>query len=279
MPLVIPYPVIDPVAIEIGPLAVRWYSLAYVAGLVGGAMLAARLVRYRQLWPVGVAPFESGHAWDLMGWIALGVIVGGRIGFVLFYAPLEYLADPLSILALWRGGMSFHGGFLGAVIGAWYFSRGRNAPLLSVADILACAAPLGIFFGRIANFVNGELWGRESSVSWAMIFPSPAAGGVARHPSQLYEAGLEGLLLLVLLNALAFGTGALRRPGLLAGVFALGYGCARMLAEQFREPDAGLGFLLPLGSGGLTMGMLLSAPLVVLGAWLIHRALQRREAA
>ena len=276
MPLVIPYPVIDPVAVEIGPLAVRWYSLAYVAGLVGGAMLAARLVRHC---PEGVAPFESRQVWDLMGWIALGVIVGGRIGFVLFYAPLEYLANPLAVFALWRGGMSFHGGLLGAALAAWLFARSRNASFLSVADILVCCAPIGILLGRLANFVNGELWGRESTVAWAMVFPSAAAGDVARHPSQLYEAGLEGLLLLLLLNGLAFGSGALRWPGLLAGTFAAGYGCARVFVERFREPDAGLGFILPLGSGGVTMGMLLSVPLVFLGAWLIFRALRAREAA
>ena len=274
MPLAIPYPVIDPVVVELGPLAVRWYSLAYVAGLVGGAWLAARLVRAVHLWPKGRAPFESRQAWDLMGWIALGVIAGGRLGYVLFYEPGQYLGDPLRILALWRGGMSFHGGLAGAVLAAWLFSRAQKAQFRSVADAIACGAPIGIFFGRIANFINGELWGRETGVPWAMVFPGPAAGGVPRHPSQLYEAALEGLLLLVVLNGLAVASGALRRPGLLAGAFAFGYGCARIIAEQFREPDAGLGFLLPLGSGGISMGMLLSAPLLMLGGWLIFQALR-----
>ena len=270
----ISYPVIDPVAVEIGPLAVRWYSLAYVAGLIGGAMLAARLVRAPQLWPEGRAPFEPRQAWDLMGWIALGVIAGGRLGYVLFYEPSQYLADPLAVFQLWKGGMSFHGGLAGAVLATWLFSRGQRAGFLSVADVIACGAPIGIFFGRIANFINGELWGRESSAPWAMVFPSSAAGDVARHPSQLYEAALEGLLLLAVLMVIALAFGGLRRPGLVTGVFAFGYGCARIIAEQFREPDSGLGFLVPLGGGGVTMGMLLSVPLVLLGAWLIVRSLR-----
>ncbi len=270
----IPFPVIDPVALAVGPLAIRWYSLAYVAGLVGGAFLAARLVGNQRLWADGRAPFEPRQAWDLMGWLALGVIVGGRLGYVVFYEPSQYLSDPLAAFAVWRGGMSFHGGLLGAVLAVGLFARGQKVPFLSVADVIACVAPLGIFFGRMANFVNGELWGRESDLPWAMVFPAPAAGNVARHPSQLYEAALEGLLLLGILFLLALATGALRRSGLLAGVFAVGYGCARILSEQFREPDTGLGYLVPFGTGGITMGMLLSVPLALLGAWVIFRALR-----
>ena len=165
-------------------------------------------------------------------------------------------------------------GLAGAVLATWFFSRGQKAHFLSVADVIACGAPIGIFFGRIANFINGELWGRESSAPWAMVFPSPAAGDVARHPSQLYEAALEGLLLLVVLMVVALAFGGLRRPGLATGVFGFGYGCARIIAEQFREPDSGLGFLVQFGAGGLTMGMLLSLPLVLLGAWLIVRSLR-----
>ncbi len=279
MPLAIPFPVVDPVAVEFGPLAVRWYSLAYIAGLVGGAILAGRLVANRRLWPGQTPPFAPQAVWDLMAWICVGVVVGGRLGFVAFYAPLETLADPLSAFMLWRGGMSFHGGLLGAVLAAWLFARSRGASPLSVADAVACVAPLGIFLGRTANFVNGELWGRESDAPWAMVFPAPAAGGVARHPSQLYEAALEGLLLLLVLNALARFGGSLRRPGLLAGAFALGYGCARISVEPFREPDAGLGFLLPLGSGGITMGMLLSFPMVLIGAWMIARSMRQAAGA
>jgi len=275
MILAIAYPVLDPVAFELGPLSIRWYSLAYVVGLLGGAALAQQLLARLDLWPGRQPPFEPRRAWDVMGAVAIGVVLGGRLGYVFFYAPGAYLADPLRILALWEGGMSFHGGFLGAVTAAWLASRTWQAPPLSVADILACTAPLGILLGRISNFVNGELWGRVSDVPWAMVFPAPSAGDLPRHPSQLYEAALEGLLPLVLLNLLAVRGKAFRRPGLLAGCFAAGYAAARIFVERFREPDPGLGFLLPVGGGGVTMGMLLSMPLLLAGAGLVLHALRK----
>ena len=270
MVIAVTFPAIDPVALQIGPLAIRWYALAYLAGLAGGAVLAVRLLRRERLWSGGVPPLTAGQVWDLVGWVALGLLAGGRLGFVLFYQPLHYLHDPLAILAIWRGGMSFHGGLVGAVVAMWWFARTRSVAFLSVADLVACLAPLGILFGRVANFINGELWGRVSDVPWAMVFP--AADDSPRHPSQLYEAVLEGLLLLLLLNGLAYLAGALRRPGLIAGAFALGYALARGIGEQFRQPDAALGFLLPFGAGGVTMGMLLSVPLAVLGVGLLLRA-------
>ena len=260
MTFAIPFPVIDPVLIEIGPFAIRWYALAYIAGLLLGwryiVGLSAQL-------PGGPdAPAID----DLIVWLTLGIILGGRLGYVLFYKPEYYLANPLEIVQVWRGGMSFHGGLLGVMAAVVLFARRRGLSLWPLSDMVACAAPIGLFFGRIANFINGELWGRPSEAPWAMVFPY--GGPEPRHPSQLYEAALEGLVLFVVLLALWRLTGARDRPGFLTGVFFLGYGAARMAVELFREPDAYLGFLF----GGVTMGQLLSLPMAALGIWLIARA-------
>ena len=257
---VVPFPVIDPVAIELGPLAIRWYALAYLVGLIVGWRLARRLAAAppRLMRPERVD--------DLLAWIVLGVVVGGRLGYILFYKPGYYLANPDEVLFLWQGGMSFHGGFAGVVLAVFLFARRHDLPILRVGDIVAAVAPVGLFLGRLANFVNGELYGRAADVSWAMVFPSDPAQ-VPRHPSQLYEAALEGLLLGLVMLVLATRERVRARPGLLAGAFFLGYGLARPFAELFREPDAHLGFIL----GPVTMGQLLSLPLVVAGLALLVR--------
>jgi phosphatidylglycerol:prolipoprotein diacylglycerol transferase len=260
----IPFPAIDPVLIEIGPFAVRWYALAYIAGLIGGWFYAKRLVEAPSRW--GGRPIPSvADIDDLLVYAALGVILGGRLGYVMFYNPAFFLENPGEILAVWRGGMSFHGGLAGALAGMALLARRRGLPLLSLLDAVAPVAPIGLFFGRVANFINAELWGRVSDVPWAVVFPG--AGPLPRHPSQLYEAATEGLILFAIL-AVAVRMGALRRPGLAAGLFAAGYAAARIFCEFFREPDAQIGFLF----GGATMGMLLSLPLLVIGLWLIARA-------
>lgn len=257
--LVLPFPAIDPVLIEIGPFAIRWYALAYIFGLVLGWRYLRRVVQ-RPGWQL--TPIEID---DLLLYVTLGVVLGGRLGYVLFYRADFYLANPLEALKVWEGGMSFHGGLLGVVAALALFARLRRRPLLELGDAIACAAPIGLFLGRLANFINGELWGRVSDVPWAMVFPH--AGPEPRHPSQLYEAGLEGVLLFAIMFWLA------RRPrppgseGRLAGAFLIGYGIARSVAEVFREPDAHLGFLF----GGLTMGQLLSLPMILIGIALVMR--------
>lgn len=257
---VLSFPAIDPVALQIGPLAIRWYALAYVGGLLLGWWYMRRLA------PRAPGDITAEQIGDFVVWATLGVILGGRLGFVLFYRPDHFLANPGEILALWKGGMSFHGGLAGVAAAVILFSRRRGIPFLILGDLTACAAPIGLFLGRIANFINGELFGRVSDAPWAMVFP--AGGPLPRHPSQLYEAALEGALLFVLLLALARGTAALTRPGLCFGVFLTGYGLARILVELFREPDAYLGFILP----GITMGQILSLPVILVGLWLIRRA-------
>jgi phosphatidylglycerol:prolipoprotein diacylglycerol transferase len=260
LPLVIPYPQIDPVLVELGPFAIRWYALAYIAGLVIGWQIMRRLCEQP---PRVLSPTKID---DFLLWAALGVILGGRLGYVLFYKPAFFLQNPLSIFTLWEGGMSFHGGLLGVVVAILAFSwRNAISPLV-LADLMAIVTPIGLFFGRLANFINGELWGRPSDVPWAMVFPH--AGPLPRHPSQLYQAFFEGVLLLALVVLVWRLTDGRRRPGLLTGVFCAGYGAARIVGEVFREPDAFLGFLW----GPLTMGMLLSLPLIVFGGWLIARA-------
>ena len=256
------YPAIDPILIEIGPFAIRWYALAYVVGIVLGWRYTIRLARHS---PAGI---EVRDIDDYIVWLTLGIIIGGRLGYTMFYKPGYFLAHPLEILATWQGGMSFHGGLLGVLIATALFARRRQISLFSLGDIICAAVPIGLLLGRIANFVNGELFGRASDVPWAMVFPH--GGPYARHPSQLYEAALEGVVLLAILAWLAYRTRALERPGLIAGVFFAGYGTARIIVEFFREPDSHLGFL----AAGATMGQLLSLPLVIFGAWLIHRAMK-----
>ncbi len=274
----IAFPVIDPVALQLGPLSVKWYGLAYVIGLLGGWWYARRLVAAEPLW-AGRARPKVDELDDMLLFVALGVVLGGRLGFVLFYDLARYLERPQDILAIWQGGMSFHGGLIGAATGLWLFARRRGYPALSVFDLAAAVVPIGLFLGRIANFINAELWGRPApDVPWAMVFPN--AGPLPRHPSQLYEALGEGLLLFILL-ALLVRAGGLKRPGLVAGVFGMGYAVARIVCEFFREPDPQLGFLFGRSvdalSGGVTMGMLLSLPLFVAGLVLVLRA--RRGAA
>ncbi len=268
----IPFPAIDPVAIHIGPLAIRWYALAYIVGLLLAIFHAKRVLRQPRYFAPG-KPFMPPHALDdFMLWAMLGVVAGGRLGYVLFYAPQHFLQNPADIFAVWRGGMSFHGGFIGVLVATWLFARRRGIPFLRLLDITAAATPIGLFLGRIANFINAELWGRPTDMPWGVIFPG--AGPEPRHPSQLYEAALEGIVLFVILH-LMVRSGALRRPGLIAGAFTAGYGVARFIVEFFREPDRHIGYL---AGGWLTMGMLLSLPLVALGGWLMWRALRQPPA-
>ncbi len=263
----IPFPVIDPVAVQIGPLALRWYGLAYVAGLIGGWLYARWLVRRDNLWG-GLPRPTPDQLDDMLLWVAAGVVLGGRLGFVLFYDLESYLAEPLEILAIWRGGMSFHGGLIGATLGLLIFARRNGYDPFSVFDIAAAVVPIGLFFGRIANFINGELWGRVApDFAFAMVFPH--GGPLPRHPSQLYQAFAEGPLLFALVTFVLWRFG-FRRPGLVAGAFGMGYAVARIGCEFFREPDAQLGFLF--GTGSLTMGMLLSLPVFAIGLWLVMRA-------
>ena len=264
MPLLaIPYPVINPVALSLGPLEIRWYALAYIVGLlIGWRYCLALAERPPRL--VGRKDID-----DFLAWATLGVVLGGRIGYVLFYNFGYFAAHPSEIPAMWHGGMSFHGGALGVTAAILWFTRKRRLPVLAFADIIAAAIPIGLFFGRIANFINDELWGRVTDVPWAMVFPN--GGPVPRHPSQLYEAGLEGIVLLLVL-ALLMRAGALKRPGLIVGCFAVGYAIARTTCEFFREPDAQLGFLW----GGMTMGMLLSVPLFLAGLGFIAYAIKHR---
>ena len=267
MLLVLPFPAFKPVIVEIGPFAIRWYALAYIAGILLGWVYARAIIRSDRLWG-GRAPLTTRDFDDFILWVTLGIILGGRTGYVLFYNLPHFATHPLEIIQLWKGGMSFHGGFLGCVAAVILFARRRGIPMLSLGDITCAVGPIGLLLGRLANFVNGELWGRPADVPWAMIFPT--GGPVPRHPSQLYEAALEGVVLFTVL-AVVIRTGALRRPGLVIGVFALCYGLARSVGELFREPDPQLGFLW----GGLTMGMLLSVPMMLAGVVFIAHALRR----
>jgi phosphatidylglycerol---prolipoprotein diacylglyceryl transferase len=265
--LVFPFPAFDPVLISIGPLAIRWYALAYICGILLGWLYARAIIRSERVWG-GPAPLSALDFDDFVLWATIGVILGGRLGYVLFYNPSYFASHPIEILQLWHGGMSFHGGFIGCVLAVVLFAPSRGIPTLSLGDLCCAVGPIGLFLGRLANFINGELWGRPTDVPWAVVFPN--GGPLPRHPSQIYEAMLEGLILFVLLGFLIH-RGALRRPGLIIGTFALGYGAARSFVEFFREPDAQLGFLW----GGLTMGMLLSLPMIVAGAAFIWVALRR----
>src|SRR5215472_12250312 len=262
----IPFPAFDPVLVHFGPVAIRWYALAYIAGILAGWLYARALIRNLTYWG-GAAPMTVVDFDDFVLWVTLGIILGGRIGYVLFYNLPYFIANPTEIVQLWKGGMSFHGGFLGCVAAVILFARLRGIPALSLGDVTCAAGPIGLFLGRIANFINGELWGRPTDVPWAIVFPN--AGPLPRHPSQLYEAGLEGLLLFIVL-ALLVRAGALKRPGLIIGCFAVGYALARTFCEFFREPDAQLGFLW----GGATMGQLLSVPLFLAGLCFIFYALK-----
>jgi len=285
----IPFPDISPeiYSFEIFglTLALRWYALAYIAGLLIGWRLILRLIATARLWPKG-APMQAEQVERLLTWVILGVIIGGRTGFVLFYQPGYYLANPGQILRVWEGGMSFHGGFLGVVVATLIFCRREAIPMLSAADLMAVATPPGLLLGRIANFINAELWGRPTALPWGVAFPSEAAqscpgvvGICARHPSQLYEAGLEGLVLGSLLLIIVWRRGWLARPGAVTGLFFAGYGAARFAVEFVRQPDAQfvtpgnpLGLAWQVGGYGLTMGQALSLPMIAVGLYLIWRA-------
>ena len=265
----IPFPALDPVLVEIGPFAIRWYALAYIAGLLIGWRYCVSMARR----PPKV--IEPAALDDLLVWVTLGVVLGGRTGYVLFYDLPKYFDHPLEALMIWKGGMSFHGGAIGVIIALYLFSRQRQIDFLRLGDMLVCAVPIGLFLGRLANFVNGELWGRPTDVYWAMVFPNDPTQ-LPRHPSQLYEAFLEGIVLFTVLFVLQRYTKARDRRGFLAGVFLIGYGLARITAEFFRQPDQQLGYLLWQTT---TMGQILSVPLLLLGAWLIRRAYRESFAA
>jgi phosphatidylglycerol---prolipoprotein diacylglyceryl transferase len=271
MPLLtLPFPDIHPVALALGPFSVKWYGLAYACGLLLGWQYVRRMLANANLWLRNTAPCTVDRADDLLLYMTLGVVLGGRIGYVLFYNPAFYFAHPMEIFSVWKGGMSFHGGFLGSAIAMLLFSRKYDAPWLSVFDLVAAATPIGLFFGRLANFINAELWGRPTNVPWAMIFPGTEAGGVPRHPSQLYEASLEGLALFVACWWLITTRHAFKNPGLVAGVFTAGYGCARAFCEFFREPDPG--HWATAASGLMTAGILYSLPMIAAGVYLARRA-------
>ncbi|WP_449041033.1 prolipoprotein diacylglyceryl transferase [Paracoccus sp. (in: a-proteobacteria)] len=288
----IPFPEISPdvfaITIAGREFALRWYALAYLAGLLIGWRIIVALMRRPRLWG-GAAPMRPEQVEELLTWVVVGVILGGRLGFVLFYEPGYYLSHPAEIIKVWQGGMSFHGGFLGVVLAAWAWARRHGIAALRLADALAVAAPVGLLLGRLANFINAELWGRPTTAPWGVIFPGEAAqdcpgivGACARHPSQLYEAGLEGLLLGLVLLVLV-RRGGLARPGLALGVFLAGYGLARFVVEFFRQadarfitPDNPLGHVLGGPVWGVSMGQLLSLPMVAVGAGFVLWALRSR---
>ncbi|MGY5775686.1 prolipoprotein diacylglyceryl transferase [Rhizobium sp. LEGMi135b] len=279
---ILPFPDLDPIAINLGPIPVHWYGLAYVAGILLGWFYARRLLDNSALWPNNSPPMTRQHLDDFILWVAIGIVFGGRIGYILFYDLDKVLADPIRAIQINKGGMSFHGGLAGTTIAMFLFAKRSKIPVWSMFDIVAAVAPIGLFFGRIANFVNGELWGRVTDVPWAMVFCSPhviaahdgicPAGPDPRHPSQLYEAGIEGIVLFLLLFILTRWALALKKPGTVSGIFVIGYAFSRIFVEFFRQPDEQLGYLL--GTNWLTMGMVLSLPMVAIGLWAVIRARQ-----
>lgn len=260
----LPFPDIDPIIFSIGFLHLRWYALAYLVGILLGWFLLKR-VTAKPDDPIGHPPLDS-----LINTGIIGIILGGRLAYVAFYNPSYFLSNPHKILAVWEGGLAFHGGFLGMVLAIIFTARRYQVSMFGLGDLIAIAAPIGIFFGRLANFINGELYGRVSDAPWAVIFPG--TNGLPRHPSQIYEALLEGLLLFIIL-IVAWRMGARQHKGLLMGIFITGYGLARIMVENFRQPDQQLGFIL----GGITMGQILSLPMVVIGAWLIQSAFKKAK--
>lgn len=286
-----PFPEFDPVLIQLGPLPLRWYALAYVAGIVLGWWYAARLAKTEALWSPRKPPATTLQLDDLVLWITLGIILGGRFGYALFYQPAMYAqlftgqtwGERLELFQLWTGGMSFHGGLIGVSLAIVVFARRQKLSLLGVGDLIAPVVPIGLAFGRLANFINGELWGRVTDVPWAIRFCNQRilemhgfcpAGNEPRHPSQLYEAGLEGILLFGVLSFAIWRLKLLSKPGYVTGLFLIGYGVIRALLEGVREPDIGM----PDFPLGLTMGMMLSIPMILIGAWLVLRAWKRPPA-
>lgn len=297
LPFAIPFPEISPelFSIELGSFtfALRWYALAYIAAILIGWAIVRQACKTPRLWADGTPAMTPAQVEEMVTGIIIGIIVGGRLGFVLFYQPGYYLENPLDIFRIWEGGMSFHGGMLGVIIAMVLFYRKHSLPILSGGDLIAVATPFGLMLGRLSNFINAELWGRPTDLPWGVIFPGIRAqdcpgieGLCARHPSQLYQAGLEGLLLGVVLLWLVWGRGWLKTPGAVAGAFLAGYGLARFFVEfyrvadaQFISPDNPLGHVISLGPLGVSMGQLLSLPMIVIGVWLIVRARGRRRAA
>ncbi len=273
MPLfAIPFPALDPVAFEIGPVTVHWYGLAYMFGLLGGWLYARYLFANQALWK-GKSPAGKEVADDLLLWTTLGVVLGGRLGYVLFYEPAYFFANPMDIPKLWNGGMSFHGGLAGVCLAVYLFARARKILMLNLADVCCAAAPFGLFFGRLANFVNGELWGNVSNAPWAMVFPG--GGPLARHPSQLYEAAMEGLILFLVILFFTHVKKVLTLPGYASGLFFAGYALARITGEFFREPHPDH----PLNIGWFTAGIAYSLPMIAIGAFVIWRARKNAAAA
>ncbi|MGE3302229.1 MAG: prolipoprotein diacylglyceryl transferase [Hyphomonadaceae bacterium] len=274
----IPFPPIDPAVftlpaitlggLHLGPFPLRWYALAYIAGLLLGWRYMVAMVKNEKLWRAGQKRPSPTECDDFLFWATLGVIVGGRLGYVLFYNTHIFWTNPLEVLAIWTGGMSFHGGLIGVTIAMIVFARRQGVPFWTIADIVAACTPIGLFFGRIANFINAELWGRRTDLPWGVIFPT--ADGFPRHPSQLYEAVLEGIVLFSVLRLATHVRFALKRPGLATGVFLLCYALFRISLENVREPDA----QMPNFPLGLTMGMMLSIPMLLGGAALVARALR-----
>lgn len=278
--LALPFPQFDPVALSLGPITVKWYGLAYMAGLLLGWLYIRRLVSTPSLWPFAKAPFGPQKVDDLLLFMTFGVVVGGRLGFVLLYEPHYFLANPLEIPAVWKGGMAFHGALLGCGIAICLFAWRNKTSAFSAMDVCAASVPIGLFFGRLANFINGELYGRPTDMPWAMIFPMakgdfPAIEPMLRHPSQLYEATLEGIALFILLRILTHYKGSLQSPGLTTGVFLIGYGCARSFSEMFRQFDPAHAF----SAYGLTPGIVYSIPMILLGIWFVRSSQSRQVAA
>ena len=297
MQAAIPFPDLSPELFSISvfglEFALRWYALAYIGGILIGWWLAVRAVKAARLWGAGGPPMTPAQIEELLTAVILGVIIGGRLGFVLFYRPAYYLQNPVEIPMIWTGGMAFHGGLLGVVVAVWWFCRRHGIAYLPAADLMALATPPGLLLGRVANFVNAELWGRPTDLPWGVIFPGPLAQDCgqplgtlcARHPSQLYEAGLEGLVLGLVIWWLV-RRGALERPGVVAGTFFAGYGIGRFIVEFFRQPDLQfvtpgnpLGLALHVNGVGLTMGQILTLPMIAIGLVLIVAARPRRAPA
>jgi phosphatidylglycerol:prolipoprotein diacylglycerol transferase len=268
----LPFPDIDPVVLSIGPLAIHWYGVGYVVGILFAWWYAKRLVTTPHLW--SGLPMKPEDIDDFLVWAAVGVVLGGRLGYVLFYDLARYLANPLDVLAVWQGGMSFHGGLIGTTLAMILFARSRGIGVWSMFDVIAAGAPVGLGLVRVANFINSELWGRPTDLPWAVEFPN--GGPLPRHPSQLYEAALEGIVLFLVLRVLSHSRLKLRQPGFVAGAFVAGYGLCRIVVEFFREPDPQLGHLW---GGWLTMGMVLSLPMVLAGIWAMSRASARASPA
>ncbi|MEO3385172.1 prolipoprotein diacylglyceryl transferase [Mesorhizobium sp. CAU 1741] len=268
------FPQIDPVALRLGPLAVHWYGLGYVVGILFAWWYARRLVENDRLWAPGGSPITPVDIDDFLIWAAAGVVLGGRIGYILFYDLARYLDNPAAIFAVWQGGMSFHGGLTGVTVAMILFARRRGFSVWSLFDVIAAGVPVGFGLVRLTNFINSELWGRPADLPWSFVFPN--GGPEPRHPSQLYEALLEGLVLFIVLRLLTHSALKLKQPGFVAGAMVTGYGASRIFVEFFREPDAQLGYLL---GGWLTMGMVLSTPMVIIGVWAMARARRAAPAA